>query len=66
MEEKDSIDYNGTESYIKDKIDIDDISWFPIGKAESLENLMQDETHENKSAKILDEIQGNLDKLFEI
>jgi len=30
------MDYNGTESDIQDKIDKDDISWFPIGKALSL------------------------------
>lgn len=33
LEEKDSMDYNGTESDIMTKIEHDDISWFPIGKA---------------------------------
>ena len=30
---KSETDYNGTESYIKEKIDGKDISWFPIGRA---------------------------------
>jgi len=33
---KDSMDYTGTESFVFDKYDSDDISWFPIGKSLSL------------------------------
>ncbi len=29
----------GIETYIKNKIDINDISWFPIGKAIILEDI---------------------------
>ena len=36
---KDSINYTGIESLIFDKLENDDISWFPIGKAQILENF---------------------------
>lgn len=36
LKKKDPIDYNGTESYIYEKYEKDDISWFPIGKSFSL------------------------------
>ena len=35
---KDPMDYTGIESLICNKIEKDDISWFPIGKAHILEN----------------------------
>lgn len=34
---KDDTDYNGTESFIADKLNADDISWFPFNKAICLE-----------------------------
>ena len=36
LKEKKEMDYNGTESFINDKVKIDDISWFPIGLSMSL------------------------------
>ena len=33
---KNSLDYNGTESYVFEKYEKDDISWFPLDKAMSL------------------------------
>ena len=33
---KDPKDYNGTESYVSGKLKMNDISWFPIGRALSL------------------------------
>lgn len=41
LREKEEIDYNGTESYVAEKIKNDDISWFPIGKSLSLD-MMED------------------------
>jgi hypothetical protein len=34
---KDETDYNGAESFIADKLNADDISWFPFNKAICLE-----------------------------
>lgn len=36
IEFKDKNDYNGSESYIKSKIDQQDLSWFPIKRAKSV------------------------------
>lgn len=36
LKEKNEMDYNGTESFIQDKVKTDDISWFPIGMSMSL------------------------------
>jgi len=42
MQAKDRFEYNGTESYIIDKIENDDLSWFPIQRAMSLsENAVE-------------------------
>jgi len=38
MDQKDKFEYNGTESYIYDKIQADDLSWFPIQRAMSLKD----------------------------
>jgi len=43
LEQKDSTEYNGIESYVSDKIANDDIGWFPIGRAIAI----KDEDEEN-------------------
>jgi len=43
LETKDKFEYNGTESYIYDKIEADDLSWFPIQRAKSLSEATQEE-----------------------
>lgn len=50
LSEKDSDDFNGTESYINDKAQNTEISWFPIGHALSLEGL-QDQKEEDLEYK---------------
>jgi hypothetical protein len=37
LNEKDTTDYNGTESFIAEKLEQDDITWFPFNKAICLE-----------------------------
>ena len=52
---KDPKDYNGTESYVAGKLKVNDISWFPIGRALSLvlksENYLTNPEEENKKTK---------------
>jgi len=43
---KDKFEYNGTESYIYDKIQADDLSWFPIQRAKSLSEGGQEENED--------------------
>ena len=60
LQEKDEIDYNGTERDIKQKINTDDISWLPIGnsppdkKRKSL-NLITGRGHRTRSTVKLPE-----------
>ena len=37
LRNKNSLDYNGTESFLADRISKDDLSWFPLDRAMSLE-----------------------------
>ena len=46
LEMKDKFEYNGTESYIYDKIQADDLSWFPIQRAKSLSEGGQEENED--------------------
>lgn len=46
IKEKNSSDFNGTESYIQEKWEEEDLSWFPIGKAGVLRE--DEEKEENK------------------
>ena len=48
IKEKNSSDYNGIESYIFEKWEQQDISWFPIGKALEL-NEVEHEEDEDKT-----------------
>jgi hypothetical protein len=41
-------DLNGTESYILEKWEKDDISWFPIGRAGALKELKEEEDAEEE------------------
>ena len=33
LEQKDTTEYNGIETYVNNKIEKEDIKWFPIGRA---------------------------------
>ena len=45
IKEKNSSDYNGIESYIFEKWEEEDISWFPIGRALDLKEDESEEDH---------------------
>jgi len=57
LENKDKTDYNGIESYVSKMLEDDDIGWFPIGRALSVD----DEEDEN----ISDKIQNRVKKIEE-
>lgn len=48
LEHKDVTEYNGNESYIKQKIDNYDLSWFPIKRTK---RVIEDEDKENQKYK---------------
>ncbi|CAD8153241.1 unnamed protein product [Paramecium pentaurelia] len=48
LKHKDENDYNGNESYIKEKIDMKDISWMPIKRARFAEEDMDDQQKGNE------------------
>lgn len=50
LKKKAETEYTGFESYIQDKIDTEDITWIPIGKALSIKD------HENEKNKIEEKI----------
>ena len=47
---KDKFDYNGTESYIYEKFERKDLSWFPIERAMCLKNNTQDDEEDINAA----------------
>lgn len=55
LKEKDDIDYNGTESYIAEKLINSDISWFPINQAMALESR-EEQSMEEQQTLILNKI----------
>lgn len=62
---KNKLDYTGTESYVYDKIEAEDLSWFPIQRAYIL-NATQKEEEEQDVKKIIDEKLENVKtKIFE-
>lgn len=61
LQSKDRLEYNGTESYIYDKLQSDDLSWFPIQRAMSLAyKTLDDDQEEIKT--IVDERLANFEK----
>jgi len=64
LQSKDKLEYNGTESYIYDKLQSDDLSWFPIQRAMSLAyKTLEDDQEEIKT--LVDERLANFEaKLF--
>lgn len=64
LQSKDKLEYNGTESYIFDKLQKDDLSWFPIQRAMSLNyKTLEDDQEEIKT--LIDERLANFEtKLF--
>jgi len=47
---KQSTEYDGTETYISDKIDNQDFGWFPILKSLSVEEEVEEEDKKTKEA----------------
>ena len=62
MQNKDKLEYNGTESYIYDKLQSDDLSWFPIQRALSLSHKTFDDDEDVKT--VIDERLANFEKKF--
>ena len=60
LETKDPTEFTGVESYVKDKTDKEDISWFPLHKAMVVDNPEEDYKNEEENA-----IQEKLDSLSE-
>mmetsp|Transcript_35283 Transcript_35283/g.31725 ORF Transcript_35283/g.31725 Transcript_35283/m.31725 type:complete len:232 (+) Transcript_35283:328-1023(+) len=61
LKAKHRFEYNGTESYIQEKLSNDDLSWFPILRAKSLsQTLKKDDTEE--IADIVDEKLATFEK----
>ena len=50
LDEKEKDDFNGTESYIYEKAQASDISWFPIGHAISLDEKSEKEEEDLEDA----------------
>jgi len=46
LKSKDNTDYTGIESYISEKVEAGEVSWFPLGKALVLENIQDEEEQE--------------------
>lgn len=59
LQSKNKDDLNGFESYIMDKYEKDEISWFPIGQAIALKEFSVEDELEDK----LEKIEENLGKL---
>lgn len=55
-------DLNGFESYILEKFEKEEISWFPIGQAIALKEFSLEDELEDK----LEKIEENLGKLVEV
>ena len=53
MENKNKFEYNGTESYIEEKIIDEDISWFPIQKAICLSKNVKEKKAEEDLAALM-------------
>ena len=60
LETKDPTEFTGVESYVKDKSDKEDISWFPLHKAMVVDNPEDNEEKEQK--KMIQEKLVNLTK----
>jgi len=63
LKNKDQTDYTGIESYIDEKVELQDVSWFPLGKALVLENN-QDE--EEQQAEQMEQIEENIEDTIKI
>ena len=49
MKNKFKLDYDGTESYVFEKLENEDLSWFPIQRALSLSNSAKEEEEDVKA-----------------
>lgn len=62
---KNKLDYTGTESYVYEKIENEDLSWFPIQRAYML-NITPEEEEEQDVKQIIDEkLEGVKNRIFE-
>lgn len=53
LKAKNPLDYNGTESYIAEKLEQEDLSWFPMNRAMSLASTEGEDDEDMK--KLIDE-----------
>lgn len=60
LDEKDKTDYSGTESYIADKYEMQDISWFPMNKAIS---MIKPKSEQDKANKGEDDIVTKIEEI---
>lgn len=58
---KEQTDYNGIESYISELIRQEDISWFPILRAQSLAN--DEQKQKDKDKKLMDKVDRIIQEL---
>jgi inositol 1,4,5-triphosphate receptor type 1/inositol 1,4,5-triphosphate receptor type 3 len=49
LNEKDETELTGNEQYIIDKLEKQDLNWFPFNKARELDGLGEDEEEEEKN-----------------
>ena len=62
LEFKESTEYNGDESYVRDKIDDNDLSWFPVKRTWSVqqkEDSEVDNLHEEVVESVMKERKMN-------
>ena len=68
LQNKDNTDYNGIESYVSKRLESDDIGWFPITRALSVNEEEDENTSEKIQRKVnsieryLNQIDAYLDK----
>lgn len=70
LKAKDEHDYNGTESYVANKLKSQDVEWFPLNKASIIAHSMDEEESKNKDlvehmAKEVDEIEKTMKEMQE-
>lgn len=64
LEKKDPTEFNGIESYIQEKLDVEDISWFPIMKSISI-NMEDEKDKDQIISKQLEKVKSGIQNIFE-
>jgi len=53
LKEKDETDYNGIETFVSECINADDLNWFPVDVALSLNKNIEEKEDDDSSKKIV-------------